>query len=235
MSESTNNESKTFYVVSDASGFVGAFNDINAVIQLTKEYKLIPFITQRFRVSPDHPDDHIWTVLYSANDVVAFASNDRNEAILAQKTLNTLGLSYPDDIDYWRHNVNSITKSAEERLKSISRAHEMYASAGPDTQEDIERAYKEDLARIEALLNPNIQSPIERYLKEKERITIFDCVIPVAIGGPPDVDSTSVDSTDAEPSGDSTDVEPSGDSTDVEPTDVEPPIVEPTDVELLVV
>jgi hypothetical protein len=167
-----------FYVVCDSLGFVGAYKEANMVITLRNKYAPTPFIVHRFRLRPGVQQDEVWNVLYKANDMVAFASNDREEAKTALEAYNELGLSYEDDIDYWRQPLNKINVSAEERLNSIKKAHEMYMAGTLDQHNE---EFNKEMEKINKLLEPSKFSPIERFIKENERITIFDCVVPVSL------------------------------------------------------
>lgn len=167
-----------FYVVCDAQGFVGAYKEANMMITLRNKYAPTPFLVQRFRLTPGIQQDEIWNVLYKANDIVAFASNDKEAAKTALSAYNELGLSYEDDVDFWNQPLNKINISAEERLDSIKRAHEMYMAG---TLNEPNEVFDREMEKINKLLEPSKFSPIERFLRENEKITIFDCVIPVSL------------------------------------------------------
>lgn len=121
-------ESHRMFVVSDSTGFVGAFSSIERARELVIEkYPIIPFITTKYPIAPG-PRDRVWVVLYRGIDAVAFASNDRGEAERVKNELGRVGLTYEDAIDYWEQPFDAISPPAAERLEVQKRAHEMYAA-----------------------------------------------------------------------------------------------------------
>ena len=169
-----------YYVVSDSNGFVGAFYTASAATAVVNKYRLIPFLVQKFEVAPG-PVATVWVVLYRNIDAVAFVSNDRAKAEEIQEVYGKVGLTYEDSIDYWEQTANEVSKHAEERLASISRAHTMYV--GPATLEELQARELEDYERVMRLTAPNPDGPIARIIRENEKITILDCVVPTNIGG----------------------------------------------------
>lgn len=168
-----------YHVLSDSRGFVGAFysaDDVNAIV---RKHSLVPFLVQRFEVAPG-PVATIWVVLYRDLDAVAFVSNSRAEAERVQSVYNRVGLAYIDSIDYWEHPANKLSKSAAERLETLSDAHDMFAE--PVTLEKLQAREDEDRERLERLVEMRADGPVAKLLRETERITIFDCVVPVAAG-----------------------------------------------------
>ncbi len=171
---------ESYYVLSDGHGFVGAFYSAAAAEEKVAEYNLIPFLVQRFGVAPG-PVGTIWVVLYRDIDAVAFVSNSRAEAERVQTVYNQIGLTYTDSIDYWEHPANMVSDAVNERLKSFSRAHTMYA--GELSPEELMARQIKDYNKICELMQPRKDGPIARMLKENEKITIIDCVVPVNVGG----------------------------------------------------
>jgi len=169
-----------YYVVSDSSGFVGAFYSEAAARAETDKYHLVPFITQRFGVAPG-PTATVWVVLYRDIDAVAFVTNSRAEAVKVQEMFASVGLAYTDPIDCWEQPANAVTEGTAARLGALSRAHTMYV--GPAALEALQ---EKDLATIARLVAPPggaAESPVARAVRESERLTIFDCVTPRSYAG----------------------------------------------------
>jgi hypothetical protein len=162
------------YVVSDSQGFVGAFLSRTEAYAAMKPHVLSPFLIHAYGAAPG-PLDSVWIVLYRANDAVAFVSNDRSVAASAQKKYAAVGLAYEDDIDYWEQPVGAICKSAAARLETVSRAHELLAADCVESA--IEERNAADEALLDRLTRPIPGGPIERLLRETERITIMDQVV----------------------------------------------------------
>jgi hypothetical protein len=116
----------SYFVVSDRYGFVAAFSSELLLRYEMNKFYLIPYIIQKFEADQNCPLNYIWVVLYRELDAIAFVSNNRDEAVKFQKLYNSIGLSYDDDIDYWKQQVNVITPLALERLSQMSEAHKNY-------------------------------------------------------------------------------------------------------------
>jgi hypothetical protein len=174
-----------YYVVSEAAGFVGAFYSAEDAESFVVQHHSVPFLVQKFPVLPG-PVSRVWVVLYRDVDAVAFLSNSREESERVQKEFAKVGQTYPDSIDFWEHRANEVSEQVSERLKSISRAHDMYARMALPTAEELLTCEMEDLERINRLTAPNPNGPLARIMREHERITIFDCVVPVCVNAPKD-------------------------------------------------
>jgi hypothetical protein len=70
-----------------------------------------------------------------------------------------------------------VVLAAGERLASIARAHQMYASESVREEE----RQKDEAARelIKRVVDGIDESPLDRLIRENERITIFDCVVDI--------------------------------------------------------
>ena len=161
------------YVLSDGSGFVGAFGSRHTLNEVVRAHPLIPFLTQVFLLSPG-PAESVWVVLYRDIDAVAFVSNDRAAAMERQALLNQVGLSYSDDIDYWEQPVDKVNAVVTERLKTLGRVHTIYA--GTAEADALRQMEADDVRRLDQLMAPLPNGPIERLLRENLRSSIFDSV-----------------------------------------------------------
>ena len=167
---------KYLFVVSDGSGFVGAFTSL-ALAQsfVITKYALIPFVVQRFDAAIHLPVDRVWMLPYSDSDAVAFVSNDRSAVEAAQKMFASIGIVNTDNIDYWEHDTNALVASAAERLDAQLSAQKMLApDALASAISQLEHADREHLA----LINDERQDgPLARAIYENKELTIFDCVV----------------------------------------------------------
>lgn len=165
----------SFYVISDNYGYVTTYTSISDVQHLTNKYPTLSFLVQRFDVS-DGPLSPIWVVLYRDIDAVAFVSNNRETAITVKGEYNKIGLSYVDEIDYWQRELGVIDSNTEDRLESFSRANTMYIGT---SAEDIALREAEDMSRLQRLTEGSVM----KINVDDTKITIFDCVEPVGVGG----------------------------------------------------
>ena len=173
--QTTSSQDDSLFVISDSDGFIGAFLSLSeAKVTVLNKHPLIPFLVQRFKLAKTGVET-VWIVPYNGSNAIAFASNDRTEAERVQKSLNLVGLTYTDSIDYWEQPIGRVVPSANERLLSIDRAHKMYADPAvkaAETARDLEMA-----AGIEKMLKGNLDDPISRLLREHERIGFMDCIV----------------------------------------------------------
>jgi hypothetical protein len=163
-----------YYVLSDSSGFVGAFYTIQDAAREVLKYNLIPFIVQKFSVAPG-PVDRVWVVLYRDLDAVAFVSNNREEAEKVQLIYGRVGLSYPDYIDYWEQYANTINPNIVIRLESLSNAHS--DCVGEASEAELKQRELDDIERVSRLIGSRLP------ITTSDNITILDEVIPIGIGG----------------------------------------------------
>ena len=119
----------------------------------------------------------VWVVPYRDTNAVAYVSNSRSHAIRVQQSLQNVGLTYPDSIDYWQQPLGMVVLAAGERLASITRAHQMYASEAMREEEKRKDEAAEEL--IKRVVDGVDESPLDRLIRENERITIFDCVVDI--------------------------------------------------------
>jgi hypothetical protein len=170
---------ESYYVLSDNYGFVGAFCSVAEAEEVVILHYPTPFLLQRFGVEPGQIDT-IWVIPYKGIDAVAYVSNSREAASAAHEALCRVGLAYDDPIDYWEQPANRIAQAAAPRLAALSKAN---AVCEPPTLEDLRAREMADYARIAQLTKPRPDGPLQRLIRENERITVLDCVVPVAVGG----------------------------------------------------
>jgi hypothetical protein len=161
-----------YYVLSDSQGYVGTFYSAKAAKDIVQKYSPIPFIIQQFGVASG-PVATVWIVLYRDIDSVAFVSNSRAEAERVQGVYNTVGLAYPDSIDYWEHSANRCTRSALDRLETLREVHSTVFDP-----EEMRIRQEENERRLEQLERQRDDGPLARMIRENEPITIYDCVVP---------------------------------------------------------
>jgi hypothetical protein len=229
---------------------------MDAKLKVLDRFKLVPFLVQRFPfVSTETiltPPDNtvaaarqssaasglssavasecssnpptVWVVPYRDTNAVAYVSNSRSRAVRVQKSLENVGLTYPDSIDYWQQPLGMVVLAAGERLASITRAHQIYANESIREEEKRKDEAAEEL--IKRVVDGADESPLDRLIRENERITIFDCVVDI-------IDDTELHSDDTELHSDDTelhsdDAEPHSD--DAEPHSDDADVKSPVDI-----
>ena len=164
-------------VVSDSYGFVGAFKSIGeAKDKVLIKYQLLPFLVQKFPLN-ETAGDNVWVIPYRDTNAVAFVSNDRDKALKMQKALQNVNLTYQDSIDYWEQPLGRVVPAADERMASVNRAHEIYASNVISQEEKDREVAAQEL--IQSVVDNKLESPIDRLIRENERITFLDCVVEI--------------------------------------------------------
>jgi hypothetical protein len=117
-----------------------------------------------------------------------------------------------------------VVLAAGERLASITRAHQIYANESIREEEKRKDEAAEEL--IKRVVDGADESPLDRLIRENERITIFDCVVDI-------IDDTELHSDDTELHSDDTelhsdDAEPHSD--DAEPHSDDADVKSPVDI-----
>src|SRR5277367_4790353 len=99
------------YVVSDTHGFVGVYSSLEAAQGLARAHAPVPFLIHRYAAEPGGSQEEAWMIIYEANEAVAFASNCKETARAVQKKYLTVGLVYDEDVGYWQHPLNVLSKN----------------------------------------------------------------------------------------------------------------------------
>lgn len=131
----------TFVVVSDREGFVGAFASASEAEAALLPYAGIPLIGAGYpRRRPPGTEDpaSIWILPYRGNGAVAFASDDKARVEEVQRALLRVELTFPDDPEYWEHELGAVAPAAQRRL---AEALQVLEKSGEDRkdQETVER------------------------------------------------------------------------------------------------
>lgn len=183
-------EGPHLFVVSDSAGFVGAFPSAAKAAEAVAPYSCIPFIVHRFVWAPG-ARDRVWIVVGRHSDAVLHASNSRADADRVKRVYATVGLADDDDIDYWEQPAGAVSPPALRRLSAQQQAYEV--SLGPAdkaAQVDAENEAKSQ-AYLDAAAMRRDDGPLARALREMERVTIMDCVVPAPLaGGGPEAPSS---------------------------------------------
>lgn len=161
-------------VVADSSGFVGAFTDEKKAKEFIRPYSKsgIPLIVYRFTLAANADQGRVFVIPYRSSDAVAFVSNDIARCREVHAALNSVGLTYEDEVEYWEHSVDAPCAPAVNRLKALLNGAKMCAAEAEETLETAE-------AKEKQLFGPDAGGPLGRYIAENERMTILDCVVPV--------------------------------------------------------
>jgi hypothetical protein len=193
------------FVVADVCGFVGAYYKLKEAQALLAKFPNTKFIVYRYPLSERSSKERIYIIPYQGSNAIAFVSNDRAQCDSVRNTLASVDLTYGDDeLEYWEHPVGVICIPAGIRLDIIEKGRNFSAAD--------QKAANSALENLLSKLEGSVDGPMAQALKENERITIMDCVVPTKL-------STEEPSA-VEPSA----VEPSA----VEPSAMEPSAVEPT-------
>ena len=201
--------------VSDSSGFVGAFLSIaEASERVLTKYSLVPFLVQRYKLYPCSLQT-VWAVPIRDSLALAIVTNSRDEAERVRRAYALVGLAHDDSVDYWALGMGQLVPGAAERLESIRRAHEMYASEAIETelkkQQSVEDAIQAAMAKGSEGVAKD--GPFAQVLRENARIGFVDCIIDVGYEDEYE-DEYEDDETGTPVSPDETDAPVSPDETD---------------------
>ena len=185
--------------VSDSSGFVGAFLSIaEASERVLTKYSLVPFLVQRYKLYPCSLQT-VWAVPIRDSLALAIVTNSRDEAERVRRAYALVGLAHDDSVDYWVLGMGQLVPGAAERLESIRRAHEMYASEAIETelkkQQSVEDAIQAAMAKGSEGVAKD--GPFAQVLRENARIGFVDCIIDV--GYEDEYEDDTVDGTTGTP------------------------------------
>lgn len=110
------------HVLSSPDGFVGAYSTQDEAAKCASRYPGIPFVIQRFPVA-ESKDDQIWIIPFRDSGAVAFASNDRDEALKGKAAYDTVGWTFASDtVDQYQTVLGSVGGATQARLTALSDA-----------------------------------------------------------------------------------------------------------------
>ena len=169
------------YSISDNVGYVGSFYSISDIEDVIKKYPLMKFIVYCFKTTKPTTVDlstTVWIILYHTTDAVAYVTNCREDAVKVQQTYLKVGLTYEDDVDYWKQPIG-LSPSAVERLELLHTIRD---------KDLIEIELNKMLEKLNVSTQFIPDGPIEKMIKENEqqlreneKITIMDCIVPFVL------------------------------------------------------
>jgi len=192
-------ERKTFVVVSDRLGFVGAFWDVAAAQAALCRYAGFPFVYTEWLYAPSKAAEDVvgtagvatdgaarcttkpvWILPYTANAVVAMASADKSEVEKAQAALLRFELVPPDDPRFWESEMGAILPAALRRLEEACEVQDAVNAATPSLNAPASGdAQKEsDKKTVERFLA--FASRREANAAETQKINLLEGVVPRA-------------------------------------------------------
>ena len=179
------------YVAADSGGFVGAYyTEADLRKEVAAQYPASEFVAYHFRLNPAQPAREVYILPYQAGDAIAFVTNDEAHCRKVHAALARVGLTYEDDISYWRHPVGRLCFPAKKRLDILARAARE-APSGADDEGAAERLMADFLRRARAEGAPAEEKaapPGETKRRETEEdggapnlLTILDCAEPALL------------------------------------------------------
>ena len=116
----------TFVLVTDRVGCVGVYETLEAAQCDLQKYAELPLVVTSHPRS-DPRSKTVWTLPYRGSAAVAYASDDRDEILRAQKILLKLDLVYDDDIKHWECEIGEITAPALRRFEAVTQSLDVVA------------------------------------------------------------------------------------------------------------
>lgn len=165
---------KTFVVVSDRVGFVGAFADVAGAREALRKYAGFPFVYSSWPCAETPAaGDPVWVVPYTANQAVAYAATDKAVAEKAQAALLRLELVPPEDLHYWEAEVGAVGLPALRRLDDVLEVADAVSDATPNLDQEAVDRFLEFASRHEP--DP----------AEEQRINLLESVVPCDLAEDP--------------------------------------------------
>lgn len=111
------------YAVYCEFGFVGVFTSLEVIQQLVFDlYPDTKFIIYVFsNCIYDDTNNYVWIVYFKNTEIIAYLSQNREDAERALKTLQIIDKAYEDSIDHWKLELNTIPDIVNNILKIHNR------------------------------------------------------------------------------------------------------------------
>jgi hypothetical protein len=168
---------KSFIVVSDREGYVGAFRSVGEAQRVLGKYIKLPFIYTKWPDNSGKPEKSkktkrkVWVLPYLENDVVAFASTVKKEVEDMQGHLLRLQLVPPEEVDHWESEIGTIIPFALNRLRRVYAVQYAVNKSTPGLG-------SKDRQTVSKFLNMvSEDGPIAKKLKEIKKVDILEGVI----------------------------------------------------------
>jgi len=150
-----------FVVAVDFKGVIGTFYSIEKAKELLTPYSKVPIIFYSYPYDNEWPKGNIWVIPY-LNDVVAFASNNKDLCDKNYTMLFKMNLTYEtDSLDWWKCNIDEIIEFAADRLKIQLQVIEL--KGNPERMKEITESADKMVKKF-----------IEDYKKYSDNIDSFD-------------------------------------------------------------
>ena len=129
------------FAISDSSGFVGAFSSEKKARDVLRTYISIPLIVTTY--PRETKLTSVWALPYRGNNAVAYVSDSKSKIREIQIDLLRVGLTFPDDVDFWEHEIDKVSEAAAKRFAIAQSviSHEHSAHKSRD-QKNIDRFIK---------------------------------------------------------------------------------------------
>ena len=150
----------TFFVVSDSSGFIVAYDDKEKLLDFHKKYTSVQFITSAHNFIEGVQKKYVYILPYRDIDAVAYASNCIESCRNMQKMLMSVNLTYDDDVEFWEQPFNIINKKIMDRI----------SEDGEERSEEEKLKLKNDLDEI---LNQKLHI-LDSHEKENIYVNVFE-------------------------------------------------------------
>jgi hypothetical protein len=114
----------SLYCVSYTNGIIGVFSSMEKVHELVLNcFFSLPFVIQVFKKdtvdNTDTDTDLVWIITYKQSDTVAYVTNNRDKASEAYRTLNVIGKTYEDSLEFCEQKIDTISDVARVVLESF--------------------------------------------------------------------------------------------------------------------
>lgn len=124
------------YAVSFSNGIVGIFSSLEIIKKkVFDKYTHVTFVVQSYKKDTD--SIFAWVVLYKDSENIAYVSNNKDNALKYKDTLNKIGKSYDDNIDYWEIEIDDVITTISSILEHLNSAYKDTSPNGIDSSDNI--------------------------------------------------------------------------------------------------
>lgn len=106
----------SLYIVVDQFGLIAGFNDINKAYILIECYPKISLMVVEYPMDKTAQKEEFYFLPYINNNAIALASNNKKYVLNIKRQLLSVGLTYPDSLDFYTREMNKIHELELKRL-----------------------------------------------------------------------------------------------------------------------
>mgnify|MGYP001429839917 CR=1 FL=1 len=108
----------SLYIVVDQFGLIAGFNNIDRAYTLIESYPKVKLMVIEFPMDREMQKEEFYFLPYVGNNAIALASNNKKYILNIKTQLLSIGMTYPDSLQFYTRTINKVHELEMRRLIS---------------------------------------------------------------------------------------------------------------------